>query len=595
MKKRFIPMIIASMLSLSACSLFGENNNYIDTYQKKIGVYNIDKLEDGGNLADCLTNTINVRFVKGKDFIPYVTLKQYASLYESHFDSNTKSSFDSALFSEIWTIKKGEDPYFMAQLSELFGQVYVAGSIQAAFKEDDDPRDLAALNYGLKTDTEGKYLSGQGYATYDFGGYDISYFTYNKQNYYPLALLDLTFSDNSSIYFTYNYKHILSTREVDKYSSLTYIDEEKEYTFDSQMEENSLEKIPDYLVKFNASMFLYTMDNFYGLRKEKEISSFAKYYKEREEYNMYSGILNTQDDLERGLAYSDALSVLDDNHTLLVSANNAWGESAAGMRRRFGEGCFERSNTRTALKEYRETAFGSKDATDNVYYSMDRKTALFGFDSFSFGTSEEVFNPDGTIKDTAKDHDTFFKVLDVFQTLKRQGTVENVILDISTNGGGVIGVMLKLLALISKDNSSNIALLHDSSNQLAVYTSHVDSNGDGNYDTEDCFGDDFNIYILTSDCSFSCGNAFPCAAQLDGSAKIIGQKSGGGECVVGIHYLPNSEYVYHSSNTHIGVANEDKTEFSGFERGATPDIEIEIGSNFYSMDYLDNLIRNNQR
>lgn len=591
MKKRLVSTIIVSMLSLTACSLFGENSNYISTYQKKIEVYNIDRLDSGGNLADCLTNTINARFVEGQDFIPYVTLKQYASLYESHFDSSTKSSFENALFSEVWTIKKGEDPYFAAQLSSLLGQVYVAGSIQAALKEDDDPRDLEALNYGLKTDTEGKYLSGQGYAIYDFGGYDLSYFEYKNQNYYPLALLDLTFSDNSSIYFTYNYKHILSTRDVDKYSSLTYIDEGKEYTFDSQMEENSIEKIPNYLAEFNANLFLYTMDNFYGLKKAKGISSFAQYYKQRD-YDMCSGIHNSQNDLERGLAYSDALSVLDDNHTLLVSANNSWGESAAGMRRRYGEGCMSRTNTRTALKELRQQTFGHADATDNIYYSNDRKTALFAFDSFAFGTSDEVFNSDDTIKETAKDHDTFFKVLDVFQKLKLEGTVENVILDISTNGGGVLGVMLKLLALISKDNNSKIALYHDSNSQLAMYTSHVDSNGDGFYDTEDCFGDDFNIYILTSDCSFSCGNAFPCAAQLDGSAKIIGQKSGGGECVVGVHYLPNSEYVYHSSNTHIGVANEDETEFLGFESGATPDIEIEIDRDFYSVDYLNNCIRN---
>ena len=127
-----------------------------------------------------------------------------------------------------------------------------------------------------------------------------------------------------------------------------------------------------------------------------------------------------------------------------------------------------------------------------------------------------------------------------------------------------------------------------------MYQPHVDINGDGYYDQEDCFGDDFNIYILTSDCSFSCGNAFPCAAQLDGSAKIIGQKSGGGECVVGIHYLPNSQYVYHSSNTHIGVASVDESEFIGFESGATPDFEVEIGEDFYSVEYLNSLIRNAQ-
>ena len=166
--------------------------------------------------------------------------------------------------------------------------------------------------------------------------------------------------------------------------------------------------------------------------------------------------------------------------------------------------------------------------------------------------------------------------------------------DIAVNGGGYVATMAKLLALVSKDNSGHMAFFDDTIQVASAYSTKVDSNGDKKYDKEDCFGDDFNIYLLTSDYSFSCGNAFPAIAQKENSVKIIGQKSGGGECAVAIHYLPNSEYVYHSSNLHIGLFDEEKNTFTGFEGGATPDIEISDISNFYSIEYLNNAIRNAQ-
>ena len=97
----------------------------------------------------------------------------------------------------------------------------------------------------------------------------------------------------------------------------------------------------------------------------------------------------------------------------------------------------------------------------------------------------------------------------------------------------------------------------------------------------------------SSDCSFSCGNAFPCLAQKLGYAKIIGEKSGGGECAVGIHYLPNGEYVYHSSNLHLGYYDEASNVFTGFEDGAKPDVSIGDYYSFFDVNVISNLIQNN--
>ena len=194
----------------------------------------------------------------------------------------------------------------------------------------------------------------------------------------------------------------------------------------------------------------------------------------------------------------------------------------------------------------------------------------------------------------------------MFNEIKNKGNVNNVIIDISTNGGGVVGVMMKLLALISKDNNAPSCFCDEPIMGVNVYHSSVDVNENGQYEEDEVFGDDFNIFILTSDCSFSCANAFPCYAKQLG-VKIIGDRSGGGECAVAIHYLPNSEYVYHSSNLHLGIYDEEQQAFIGIEDGAEVDVPFnnnkplsyvgndgkvvfDIPNNFYDINTIETLI-----
>ena len=590
MKKISLSLLILPSILLTSCIIIRKPK---ETYAKEIEVYDIDKLDNEKNLSSGFQKKITARFVEDQDLIPYVTLEQYASLYRPHFKDDIGSFVMYGTRTDTWTISASRQAYFYCEIDHTSGLIRFVGSISNAYDENDDPRDLVALNYGLKTEGDAKVLSNTGYASLSFSGYqNISHFTYHEQHYYPLGLLDTAFSNNSSIYFTYNYKHIYSTRDVENYENCSFIEDNKTTTFDEQMENNSSSQaIPSYLAKYNADLFLFLMDNLYGLKDKKGISSFTSYY--RNQYGIYDK-LTSSDNLERGFAYSDALSVLDDNHTLLVGANDTWGEKACGRYRRYGEGCHRRSEIATALKQYRSELLPNYEVGKDILYSEDEKTAFFTLNGFAYGSSEQVFNSDGSIKDTAGDYDSFFYMSSTFKTIKNKGGVEDVIIDISTNGGGVVGILLKILCLISKDNTADFCMYDDLSTIAYDYLCRVDSNGDGEYNTEDCFGDDFNIYLLTSDYSFSCGNALPCIAKLSGDVKTIGQKSGGGECAVAIHYLPNSEYVYHSSNLHLGYLDRAENKFVGFEDGVKPDIEIPALRDFYSIELLANSIKNSK-
>ena len=585
MKHKIVTSFILPILTLSICSC----SIFRSTEEQNLNVYNLDVCEENASINTCKTGTVKARFNKGQEYVPYLSLKQYASLYDSHLLEGASSTVTRKNEMVTWTVSYGNTLYFLTQIDFKNKEVTSAGSLDAVFKAEDDTRDTASLYYGNNTEYESKLLGQSFYAHYSFANEEIDSFTYLGDYYLPLAFYDITYCFDTTIYFYYNYNAIYSSREVDNFYTKPFVKGDKQTSVVGEMQHYKSDKeAPSYLLSLNSNLFLYLLDNFYGLKDYKGINTAEEYCKK---IGTYSNLFSENGAI-RAQAYAESLDRLDDNHTALVAGSYIWGGENA-VSRQYGTGCINRSNLRNQLKHLRA------QKTPAVYQggsapiiSSDGKTAMYLFDEFKFGSRDQVFNNDGSIKNTAYAYDSFFALLRFFKTVQDMGTVENVIFDMSTNGGGVLGVLMKLLALISKDNVGNLFYLEAASNQLGIATTQVDSDYNGVYNALDCYGDDFNIYLLTSDCSFSCGNAFPCLAQKMGCAKVIGQKSGGGECAVAVHYLPNGEYVYHSSNLHLGYYDVQKDLFTGFENGAQPDILINDLNDFYAIDTLSSLIQN---
>ena len=573
-----LPMIAISMCS---CSIFRA------TTEKSLSVYNLDKYSN--SIEACKTGEVRARFNKNEGYVPYLSLRQYASLYESHYADGAVNSISRKDNLVSWSAIKDNGMYFFTQIDFEKKEVITAGSLEAVFKANDDPRDTASLYYGNKTEYDAKLLGTSVYSHYSFANQEIDYFSYMGDYYLPLSFFDITYSFDTTIYFYYNYNAIYSTINVDNFYQLEFQRGKDTYTVLSEMNRYRTDSTaPEYLVKLNSNLFLYLLDNFYGLKEYKGINSGAEYCKSIGTYDkLFSG-----DGPTRAQAYAETLDRLDDNHTALVSGSLIWGGQNTTPRQ-YGTGCLNRSALRGKLNRIRrDNTSESYRSTTEYQLSSDGKTAMLFFDEFVYGSTEEVFNDDGSIKETAKFHDSFYSLLDFFKEVEALGTVENVVFDMATNGGGVLGVLMKLLALISTENKGNLYYLEAASKQLGIAITSVDSDNNGAYNKSDCYGDDFNIYLLTSDCSFSCANAFPCLAQKQGFAKIIGEKSGGGECAVAIHYLPNGEYVYHSSNLHLGYYDEATEVFTGFEDGAQPDILVSDYNDFFNINKLSALIEN---
>ena len=584
MKNKILPLLAITLISLTSCNLF----NNVSSHEKEVGVYNLDKLNNGDSIDTAFDTNLNVRFKDNEPYIPYLSLKDYATLFESRFMDGFENKYTKRGSSVIWSIEANNVTYFSTQINFLTKDVTITGSIYIALK-DDETKDYKALSYGMSSKYDASYLIGGGITTYNFANEKIKYFSYNNNYYISLGFLDMTYSYDSGVYFYYNYERIVSTTEADNFDEKEYKVNSRTLTVNKEMADIvNGQEMPSYLRSYNAYLFFYFLENFYGLREKKGLSNAATYCKK---LGVYNGLFSS-DDYRRVQSIADVLSSFDDNHTALVSGISAWREEEF-TRWSYGDGCKSRSLLNAALKEKRANAYSALTPGEDILYSSDGKTAMYVFDNFKFGTSSEVFEADGTtIKSTAYKYDTYCSLIRFFNILVDKGGVENVVLDISTNGGGTLGVMMKVLSLVSKNGTTSISYLETDMQELVIAETVNDANGDNLNTPEDYFGDDFNIYIMTSDCSFSAANAFACFAKQQEICPIIGQKSGGGECAVAIHYLPNGEYLYHSSNLHIGYYDNYSDEFIGFEGGAKPHFVIENTDDMYDIEYLNEELPN---
>lgn len=158
-------------------------------------------------------------------------------------------------------------------------------------------------------------------------------------------------------------------------------------------------------------------------------------------------------------------------------------------------------------------------------------TAFIYFEKFAETLQESNFYfrlPDEDIYDES----TFGLFYDAFEKIRQNSEVKKVVIDLSNNGGGSVAALTAVLGFLSPDGEVNLTYFHTLNKNYCSEWYHVDTNLDGEFDTEDGFGGQYDFYILTSGCSYSCANALPFFAQADGLAKIIGEQPGGGDCAV---------------------------------------------------------------
>lgn len=128
--------------------------------------------------------------------------------------------------------------------------------------------------------------------------------------------------------------------------------------------------------------------------------------------------------------------------------------------------------------------------------------------------------------------------------------IENVVLDLSLNGGGANDDEAFMSSWFLGKSVCGYVNKTTGSKSAVEYRSDV--NFDGKFDDNDHIAG-LKRYCITSLASFSCGNLFPSQIYFSDSVKTFGQKSGGGTCCVVDYITPSGDYVVTSSFTQMST------------------------------------------
>lgn len=235
----------------------------------------------------------------------------------------------------------------------------------------------------------------------------------------------------------------------------------------------------------------------------------------------------------------------------------------------------------------------------------DGKTAIVRFDEFTQVTENKAVKKnhyddiDGIIDSYVGTHENTYDTVSFIHYVNKKikekdgglEEIENVVLDLSCNGGGATHSAAFVLAWMLGECTFNFTDPITGAKYAATYVADVDF--DGNYmsddtpDTGDTIGDK-NLFCLISPCSFSAANLAAAMLKASGRVTIIGASSSGGSTTVQPSSTADGTCFRISSKNVISL-NKNGSNYD-IDRGVEPHYYINKPTNFYDKDKIQALV-----
>ena len=386
-----------------------------------------------------------------------------------------------------------------------------------------------------------------------------------------------------------------------------------------RLTENDLDTdFKDNMRFFNYNFLVFKLDHYYGLKSNMNVTSFDTYFKNttvsiKDQNNsvfkgtntIYNLLMNTNDiDEYNTVIYFLMTNVFGDGHTS-ISSGSPFANHQHIKNILLNQ--YNRSTRNTNLNAY-ANQYSTKRYEANGHYSptlkISGKTAIIQFDDFNgkyhysgyydayiraFSTLDDN-SYSSNYSDLTQVYDTLTCFYYAFYIINKQSGIENIVFDLTINGGGAVLLIPQILAFMTKDP---VVVYKDTLNNfVGEYHYQVDLDGDGTYASDsDTYASRYKFFILQSEFSFSCGSALPAVCKNIGCAKIIGaSRSGGGACPVGKGFDAFGTQFRISSRHNIMLKNG--SSYINNDEGVPADKTLS-SEYWYNYSYLNNWLNSN--
>jgi hypothetical protein len=443
------------------------------------------------------------------------------------------------------------DAFFKADNVGLVDLVWTSENTDALFRMS-----------GLTTERYGKEL------VFDLKPYEIDLVAAGGSYYVPLQ----TVSDIACSYYEcpayYNGDAVFLTEGMDDAMKAVF-------------QAGSLGWSED-LAAFSYHELCFALDYQYGLKDIHGITGFDELFSET---GLKEGFLNTDATKADKALYRLIYFFLGDQHSALNSLSPLTDREAMLDVLDLGQGL---SNNKTARAQLDFHTARDKAYPDGIpAYEEIGNTAYITFDQFMDFAPDLDYMAPVTEADNSKNETVRLMQYACSQILREGSPIQNVVMDLSCNGGGNTGAAEYVMATFLGEADFSIKNTMTGALTDSVYT--IDTNLDGVFDEKDTLaGKGLNLFCITSPLSFSCGNLVPCVFKSSQKVTLLGQTSGGGSCSV--HCFTT---VYGSSFQVSGFRRFSVMKNGSFydiDLGADPDYYIARPEKFYTREALTEFI-----
>ncbi len=454
--------------------------------------------------------------------------------------------------------------------------------------------------------------------TLNLAEYMIDIVEHSGECYLPLQTMCDLFMCRMYLHYIYNGHALYGL----KYGS-ALLDEV--YTADP------VEEMSPAFAMYNFNELEFMLDCFYGLKQEHNIGSFARMLGPHT--GLMKGLISTKpEEVDAAIAELTG-KYFDDGHSGFIRGSWRSGEKtesmlqllaneglsgkyqgkavqrfAAARKAVFPDGVpmyqeigdtafitFDHFVAKEQLKDYYHmepldpAEFVIRDPSEEVIRDqMEELIGALGLDGLAKETEAQATETPAPTPAPAEEGtkpDVIRLLMYARKQITREGSpIRQIVIDLSLNGGGDSNAALYLISWLL--GHADIALRDTFTGAETVTFVKTDLEAQENYESEvqGMANLGYRIWCLTSMNSFSCGNLVPAALKMSGQATLIGQRSGGGSCVVLACTSASGALFQISGSEQLSIVRNGS--FYNIDQGIEPDVMLTQVESFYDREGL---------